>query len=71
MGRLVRATVAALAIGTGSALAVVLAPAPAAHVHAHPQYKYVCPMACEESDKPGKCSVCGMTLKKVAVDHDD
>jgi hypothetical protein len=26
--------------------------------------KYICPMKCEESDKPGKCSVCGMSLIK-------
>jgi RND family efflux transporter MFP subunit len=24
--------------------------------------KYICPMKCEVSDKPGKCSVCGMEL---------
>jgi len=25
---------------------------------------WVCPMACESSDKPGKCSKCGMEMKK-------
>lgn len=26
--------------------------------------KYVCPMGCDKSDKPGKCSKCGMDLKE-------
>lgn len=30
-----------------------------------PADKYVCPMGCSESDKPGTCPKCGMTLKKV------
>lgn len=30
---------------------------------------YECPMKCEPaSDKPGECSKCGMTLKKISVD---
>jgi len=28
---------------------------------------YVCPMGCETSDKPGKCSKCGMTLEKKTI----
>ena len=32
-----------------------------------PAEKYVCPMGCAESDKPGKCPKCGMTLKKEAA----
>ena len=40
----------------------------AGHEHAAAAAKYICPMKCEgsESDKPGKCPKCGMTLKQVA-----
>lgn len=40
---------------------------PAAKAAAAPKVgkAYVCEMGCEVSDKPGKCSKCGMTLKEV------
>lgn len=70
MARLARALMVALAVGTVGG-AVIMDPIVRTDVAvAHPQYKYVCPMSCEESDKPGTCSVCGMKLKKTAVDHD-
>lgn len=39
------------------------APAPAAASPASDKV-YVCPMGCEVSDHPGKCSKCGMELKE-------
>ncbi len=27
--------------------------------------QYACPMKCHVSDKPGKCPVCGMKMKKL------
>lgn len=70
MAKWVRAALLAVAVGAAGT-AVLMDPIIRTDIAvAHPQYKFVCPMSCEESDKPGTCSVCGMKLKKVAVDHD-
>lgn len=68
MQKLVRISAVALALGIMGGLNFLnpVHPAAVAVAHpGHPHYHYVCPMGHEDSDKPGKCSVCGMTLKKV------
>jgi len=40
------------------------APAKAAAAKTEAKEVWICPMGCSKSDKPGKCSVCGMDLVK-------
>ena len=46
-------------VGAGASVATVAT--------ADKKVKYVCPMRCVESDKPGKCPVCGMDMSPVEV----